>query len=274
MLAAILTFCGAMDMQAETLRGTVKDAITGEPLIGATVKIAELQNVAAVTDMDGNYLINISQGGRYTVETNYIGYEPSVMKEILISGTKEVVLDIEVRENSTELAEVVVKPRVNKMATVNPTALVGGVMLSMEEASRFAGGGNDPARLVTAYAGVSGQSDGNGISVYGNAPHTMQYRLEGVEIFTPNHFSDLYGAGFGMVSALNANVIGNSDFFTSAFNANYSNSISGVFDMRMRAGHRLRLHGLLAEAELPNEAGGNVLAFRSGLLRQGRRPGA
>ena len=109
MLAAILLFCGRTNMQAETLRGTVKDAITGEPLIGATVKIAELDNAAAVADIDGNFLIIFSQGGRYTIETNYIGYEPSVMKEILISGAKEVVIDIALRENSTELKEVVVE---------------------------------------------------------------------------------------------------------------------------------------------------------------------
>ena len=107
MLAAILTICGIATVQAETLRGTVKDAITGEPLIGATVRVVELQGAAAVTDIDGNYLINISQGGRYTIESSYIGYEPSMMKEILISGAKEVVLDIALRENSTELKEVV-----------------------------------------------------------------------------------------------------------------------------------------------------------------------
>ena len=164
---------GTMNVQAETLRGTVKDAITGEALMGATVKIVELDNAAAVADMDGNYRINISQGGRYTIEANYIGYEPSVMKEILISGAKEVVIDIALRENNTELAEVVVKPRVNKEATVNPAVLTGGVMLSMEEATRFAGGANDPARLVMAFAGVSGEADGSGLSVHGNAPERI-----------------------------------------------------------------------------------------------------
>ena len=145
LLTVTLIFCGAVSMQAETLRGTVKDAITGEPLIGATVKIVELENVAAIADIDGKYQINLAKGGRYTIEANYVGYEPSVTKEILISGAKEVVLDITLRENSTELKEVVVRPRVNKEATVNPTVLTGGVMLSMEEASRFAGGYNDPA---------------------------------------------------------------------------------------------------------------------------------
>ena len=244
-LAAILIMCSATNMQAETLRGTVKDAITGEPLIGATVKIIELENTAAVADVDGNYIISLSKGGRYTIEAGYIGYEPSVMKEVLISGVKEVVLDIALRENSTELKEVVVKPRVNKEATVNPAVLTGGVMLSMEEASRFAGGYNDPARLVMSFAGVSGESDGSGLSIHGNAPERMQYRIEGVETFTPNHFNDCWNAGYGLVSALNSNVIGNSDFFTSTFNANYNNALSGVFDVKMRAGNNSKHENIL-----------------------------
>ena len=245
LLTVTLIFCGAVSMQAETLRGTVKDAITGEPLIGATVKIVELENVAAIADIDGKYQINLSKGGRYTIEANYVGYEPSVTKEILISGAKEVVLDITLRENSTELKEVVVRPRVNKEATVNPTVLTGGVMLSMEEASRFAGGYNDPARLVMSFAGVSGEADGSGLSIHGNAPERMQYRIEGVEVFTPNHFNDLWNAGYGLVSALNSNVIGNSDFFTSTFNANYNNALSGVFDVKMRPGNNTKYENIL-----------------------------
>ncbi len=245
LLTVTLIFCGAVSMQAETLRGTVKDAITGEPLIGATVKIVELENAAAIADIEGKYQINLSKGGRYTIEANYVGYEPSVTKEILISGAKEVVLDITLRENSTELKEVVVRPRVNKEATVNPTVLTGGVMLSMEEASRFAGGYNDPARLVMSFAGVSGEADGSGLSIHGNAPERMQYRIEGVEVFTPNHFNDLWNAGYGLVSALNSNVIGNSDFFTSTFNANYNNALSGVFDVKMRPGNNTKYENIL-----------------------------
>lgn len=222
---------------AQTVKGRVTDAITGETLIGAAVKVVEIPSAGAETNIDGEFCINISKSGRYTIEASYIGYEPSILKEVLVAGVKDVVLDITLRENTTELSEVVVKPRVNKLATVNPTALVGGMMLSMEEASRYAGGYNDPARLVTAFAGVSGQGDGNGISVHGNAPQFMQYRLEGVEIFSPNHFADLYSAGFGMVSALNSNVTANSDFFVSTFNASYNNALSGVFDVKMRAGN-------------------------------------
>ena len=243
-LATILTICGGMSIQAQTVRGTVTDAISGEKLIGATVKVVET-GTGSVVDLEGNFRIDIPQSGRYTLETSYVGYEPNVMKEVLVAGVKEVVIDIQLRENNTELTEVVVRPRVNKEATVNPAVLTGGVMLSMEEASRFAGGYNDPARLVMSFAGISGEADGSGLSIHGNAPERMQYRIEGVEVFTPNHFNDTWNAGYGLVSALNSNVIGNSDFFTSTFNANYNNALSGVFDVKMRTGNNAKYENIL-----------------------------
>ncbi len=243
-LVTILTICGVVNIQAQTVRGTVTDAISGEKLIGATVKVVET-GTGSVVDLEGNFRIDIPQSGRYTLETSYVGYEPNVMKEVLVAGVKEVVIDIQLRENNTELTEVVVRPRVNKEATVNPAVLTGGVMLSMEEASRFAGGYNDPARLVMSFAGISGEADGSGLSIHGNAPERMQYRIEGVEVFTPNHFNDTWNAGYGLVSALNSNVIGNSDFFTSTFNANYNNALSGVFDVKMRTGNNAKHENIL-----------------------------
>ena len=243
-LATILTICGGVSMQAQTVRGTVTEAISGEKLISATIKVVET-GTGSVVDLEGNFRIDIPQSGRYTLETSYVGYEPNVMKEVLVAGVKEVVIDIQLRENNTELTEVVVRPRVNKEATVNPAVLTGGVMLSMEEASRFAGGYNDPARLVMSFAGISGEADGSGLSIHGNAPERMQYRIEGVEVFTPNHFNDTWNAGYGLVSALNSNVIGNSDFFTSTFNANYNNALSGVFDVKMRTGNNAKYENIL-----------------------------
>ena len=73
----------------------------------------------------------------------------------------------------------------NKMATT------GARMLSVEEASRYAGGFDDPARLVSAFAGVAPSVSSNGISIHGNAPHLLQWRLEDVEIPNPNHFADI-----------------------------------------------------------------------------------
>ena len=86
LFAAILFLGGMTTAEAQTLRGTVTDAISGEALIGATVKVVEADK-GTISDADGNFRIDIPQSGRYTINTSYIGYEPNVMKEVLVATT-------------------------------------------------------------------------------------------------------------------------------------------------------------------------------------------
>ena len=102
----------------------------------------------------------------------------------------------------------------NKMATTGAR-----VALSVEEASRYAGGFDDPARLVSSFAGVAPSVSSNGISIHGNAPHLLQWRLEDVEIPNPNHF-DIATLGGGILSSLSSQVLGNSDFLPELFRQN------------------------------------------------------
>ena len=61
-----------------------------------------------------------------------------------------------------------------------------------------------------------------------------------MEIPNPNHFADIATLGGGILSSLSAQVLGNSDFFTGAFPAEYGNAVSGVFDMKLRNGNNQR----------------------------------
>ena len=120
-------------------------------------------------------------------------------------------------------------------------AATGARMLSVEEASRYAGGLDDPARLVSSFAGVAANLSSNGISIHGNAPHLLQWKMEDVEIPNPNHFADISILGGGILSSLSSQVLGNSDFFTGAFPAEYGNAVSGVFDMKLRNGNNRKM---------------------------------
>ena len=135
------------------------------------------------------------------------------------------------------LDEVVVKPYVNKAQPLNNMALTGGRMLAVEEASRYAGGLDDPARLASSFAGVATNVGDNGIVVRGNAPKFLQWKIEDVEVPNPNHFAEIAGFGAGGLAAISSNVLGNSDFFTGAFPAEYGNALSGVFDIKLRNGN-------------------------------------
>ncbi|MEM7039168.1 MAG: TonB-dependent receptor, partial [Bacteroidota bacterium] len=91
--------------------------------------------------------------------------------------------------------------------------------------------------MASNFAGVRGADDSrNDIIVRGNTPLGVVYRMEGIDIPNPNHFS-MIGMTGGPVSILNNKVLSNSDFFTGAFPAEYGNGIAAVFDLNLRNGN-------------------------------------
>ncbi len=228
--------CFAQERPIQTLRGVVNDRASGHPIPYATVRLTDMPDLGAVCDSLGRFTLPKVPVGRHSVESSFMGYEPAILREILVTSAKEVYLEIAMRENVNELNEVVVRAN-NRDEAMNKMAVAGARMLSVEEASRYAGGFDDPARLVASFAGVAPSVSNNGISIHGNAPHLLQWRLEDVEIPNPNHFADIATLGGGILSSLSAQVLGNSDFFTGAFPAEYGNAVSGVFDMKLRNGN-------------------------------------
>lgn len=229
----------AQNELTQTIRGSVTDRSSGRPLSYVSIQILDRPLTGTTTDDKGTFTLKDIPVGRHDLQASMMGYESIRIHEVVITSTKETFLEIQMTENVNELHEVVISLQVQKEQPLNPMALSGARMLSVEEARRYAGGMDDPARLVTSFAGVSSGIGNNGISVHGNAPNLLQWRLEDVEIPTPNHFADLTTLGGGILSSLSSNVLGNSDFFTGAFPAEYSNALSGVFDMKLRNGNSL-----------------------------------
>ena len=109
---------------------------------------------------------------------------------------------------------------------------------SAEETRRYAGGMDDPARMASAFAGVAvGNVQDNSIIIRGNSPKGVLWRLEGVEIPIPSHFSGANVAGGGFTTLFSNHLLSNSDFFTGAFPAEYGNALAGVFDIKLRSGN-------------------------------------
>ena len=224
----------------QTIRGQVCDVASGEPMIGVTITVENGTTMATVSDIDGNFVIQHVPVGRHSVRATYIGYEPVLLKEQLVTSGKELVLNLKMTESLTNLQEVVIKPRVNKQQPLNEMAQVGARMFSVEEATRYAGGMADPARTASMFAGVATGGATNGISIHGNSPQMLQWRIEGIEVNNPNHFADITEAGGGVFTSLNGTVLANSDFMTGAMPAGYGNALSGAFDMKMRVGNNTK----------------------------------
>jgi len=223
----------------QVIRGKVVDSESKQPIPFATVSVQTVQSpMGTVTDQDGYFRMQTVPVGRHNIQVSFVGYETRMIPEMMVTSGKEIVLNIELKEKITRLEEVVVKAYTKKDKPLNSMATLSARTFSVEEAQRYAGGFDDPARLAASFAGVStGYLDDNGIIIRGNAPKGLLWRLEGIEISNPNHFAGLSTFGGGGVSALSSLMLANSDFSTGAFPAEYGNAMSGVFDIKLRNGN-------------------------------------
>jgi hypothetical protein len=225
----------------QTIRGTVMDQSLQTPLPGATITLLNSSPLKGTsTDATGQFRLSQVPVGRQTLQISVVGYKTATLQNIAVDAGKELVLTISLEEAVSQLSEITVKPTTEKDKPINEMAAVSARTFSVEETQKFAAAVNDPARMATAYAGVVGADDGgNNIVIRGNAPNGLLWRMEGVEIPNPNHFSSLGTAGGG-ISILSAQLLANSDFLTGAFPAEYGNALSGVFDLRLRRGNNTK----------------------------------
>ncbi|WP_229203376.1 TonB-dependent receptor [Dyadobacter jejuensis] len=219
-----------------TIRGTVRDVDTGYPIIGASVALAKTGQ-GTVTDENGHYRFENMAVGRYVLEVRSLGYETLQLPELLLVSGKELIRDVDLVHQATDLQEAVVR-------TQRPYPLSSVQEITTEQTLRYAATYLDPARVATSFAGVATANDqANGLVIRGNAPNHMQWRLEGVEIVNPNHlsnagtFSDRATTTGGGVNILSTQLMGNSYFMNGAFPATYGNALSGVMDLRLRNGN-------------------------------------
>ncbi|GAB5555045.1 MAG: carboxypeptidase-like regulatory domain-containing protein [Saprospiraceae bacterium] len=251
------------------------------PLTGATVAVLSLNPIiGAVTDIDGQFMIPAIPVGRHQVSVSYLGYEPLLLSGIILSSGKELVLELEMVESTTQLAEITVSAEDNRSEALNEFASVSARSFSVEETSRYASSLFDPARMAQNFAGVSvGSGDDlfNEIVVRGNSPRGVLWRMEGIEIPNPNHFSGAGSSG-GAISMLSSTTLSNSDFYTGAFPAEFGNALSGVFDLKLRNGNNQKqeysamigLLGIELGAEGPFSANGKssyVINYRYSTLK-------
>ena len=243
-LMLLIIFCFANNILisqqiSQTIKGKVFDSETQIGLPGATIIITDSDPLIGVTsDNKGFFKLENIAVGRVDIEISFIGYESYLVSELLVSSGKEIVLNIPLKESVEYLKEVVVKPNIQKEKPLNSMATISARSFTVEQAQRFAGGMDDPSRLVSSFAGVTPSTvENNEIVIRGNAAKGILWRLEGVEIPPPNHLAGMFSGG-GIITMFNSSMLANSDFFTGAFPAEYGNALSGVFDINLRNGNR------------------------------------
>ncbi len=254
------TYIFSQNFISQTIKGRVIDSESGQSLEGVSIKILD-QALGTNTNKEGYFSLEKVPVGRLAIQISLVGYNTQTLTELLLTSGKQLEINIKLEESIKQLAEVKILAT-KAGASGNDMATVSARSFSVEQTKRYPASWNDPARMATSYAGVTASDDqSNEIIIRGNSPKGLLWRLNGMEIPSPNHFTSL-GASGGGISAISINVLGNSDFYTGAFPAEYGNASSGVFNLQLRNGNNtkseksiiLGFQGLEASAEGPFSA--------------------
>lgn len=224
----------------QTIRGKIVDNESQASLVGVKiiVSLESGEQFRALSDTEGYFELVKVPIGKHQVMVTFALYEPKTVTAELSSG-KETILSISLTEKINEQEEVAVVGK-RKGAVLNEMAVISAQQFSVEETNRYPGSRMDPARMASNFAGVQGADDSrNDIVIRGNSPLGVVWKMEGIDLPNPSHFA-IAGSTGGPVSIINNKFLGNSDFFMSAFPAEYGNSTSGVFDLKVRNGNEKR----------------------------------
>lgn len=241
LLFTIFIFFGFMTQaqDAKTVSGQVTDVDSKFPIQGAIVELVGANPINfAQSDSQGYFKLKNVPVGSINLKISFSGYKDVFLNNAMVLAGKELNLIVEMEEKVTQMNEVVVKGSNESSKLKNEFVIVSAHSFNVEQTSKFSGSRNDPARMAANFAGVSGANDArNDIIIRGNSPMGVLWRLEGIDIPSPNHFAS-FGSTGGPVSMLNNNTLAKSDFITSAFPAEYGNALAGVLDLKMRNGNK------------------------------------
>ncbi len=239
MLICLVAFTLPAQTLTQTVRGKVIDTDAKYPLPGVTVLLLDQGDgklIGTTTDADGFFRLAKVPLGRNSLRFSFMGYKEVMLSNLILTSSKELVLEVSMEEMAISLGDVEVRATRTGEAQ-NEMAIVSARAFSVEETDRYAGSRGDPARMASNFAGVQGADDSrNDIVIRGNAPGSVLWQLEGINIPNPNHFGAA-GTSGGPVNIINNKILANSDFYTGAFPAEFGNTVSGVFDLKFRKGN-------------------------------------
>lgn len=216
-----------------TIRGKVIDKQNRQPLSNINVVLEKAKSIGTSTDSLGLFQIEDLPPGIFQVRASSIGYKPTLSAEYIVSATTPFV-EIELEENSQSLTEVTITPSRSRFFVESPISLH---TIGLKEIEKSPGSNRDISRIVRSYPGVSFSPVGyrNDLIIRGGGPAENRFYMDGIEIPNINHFAT-QGASGGPVSLINADLVREISFYTGAFPANRSGTMSSVLDFSLRNG--------------------------------------
>jgi carboxypeptidase-like protein/TonB-dependent receptor-like protein len=226
-LALIIFSLGLNAQEKFTLSGHVKDASSGEELIGATIYVEELKN-GGVTNVYGFYSVTIPKA-KYNIRYSYIGFES---KSVVIDLNTDRVLDIELITNESTLNEVVVKG-VADNENIRSSEM-GVVKMDIKEINKIPVlfGEQDIIKTLTLMPGVSSGGEGKGgFYVRGGNTDQNLILLDEAPVYNASHL-------MGFFSVFNSDAIKDMTLYKAGIPAKFGGRLSSVLDVHMKDGNQ------------------------------------
>lgn len=217
-----------------TVKGTIKDAQTEEPIIGATIFFAEL-NSGSATDFDGNFEAEVPVG-EYEVTVQYIGYE-DMRKKIEVYSDGEMSFDL--FKAAINLEEVIVRAQAADANVEN--VQIGVTRLDVKDIKKLPAlfGEADVVRTLLLNPGVSTVGEGaTGFNVRGGSVDQNLVMQDEGFIFNSSH-------ALGFFSTFNPDLIRGVNLYKGNIPAQYGGRLASVLDVEMRDGdfEKFRIKG-------------------------------
>lgn len=226
-LIFFLTITKLVAQENYTINGTITDINDGETLYGASVFIAGT-SVGVITNEYGFYSISAPKG-QYTIKVSFMGYT-EITREINL--TKNLKIDFEIQEESTNLEEVVLMADEPERAILNkPEMSVSKINIRTVKQMPVVLGEVDILKSLQMLPGVANNGEGTGgFHVRGGAQDQNLVLLDEAIIYNTSHM-------FGFFSVFNADAIKNVKLYKGGIPAKFGGRVSSVLDVRQKDGN-------------------------------------
>jgi TonB dependent receptor/CarboxypepD_reg-like domain/TonB-dependent Receptor Plug Domain len=230
---SILVFITCTSGKAQnsfTLSGTVKDASTGESLLGAIVQCTELSKGTSA-NVYGFYSLSLPRG-KHTLTASLLGYKT---ESFVIELTQNTELSWELVPAGIETNEVTIE---SGRSDNTRSTDIGKIGLEMNQVKTLPVllGEVDILKTITLLPGVKSSGEGNaGFYVRGGGVDQNLVLLDNATVYNASHL-------FGFFSVFNGDAVKNLELTKGGIPANYGSRLASVLDINLKEGNQRQFH--------------------------------
>jgi outer membrane receptor for ferrienterochelin and colicin len=199
------------------ITGTIKDAQTGEAIVGASVLIQGTSQGAA-SNIDGYYVILNVPPGKYTLVVSAVGYNKRIINEVAVSIDLTTTIDVTLTSTVVQMGEEIVTTATRPMVTKDLTATTAVVSGDQIRALPV----TEVSQVLNLQAGFV-----NG-SLRGGRQGEVAYWIDGVPVTDSYDRSELV--------AVNKDAVQEMQAISGAFNAEYGQAMGGIVNIATKEG--------------------------------------